>query len=275
MENSKFYELGAFSFNQVESISIKIIRCGLISLDSASFQSKNVTNIYETVTVPRRTIGSTLRLLNLVDNRLRRIRAGTFDGLRYLDTLDLGWNRLTTLDDGVFDSLTSLIWLGLQRNRLTSVTWRVFGVVNSRLTRVTDFTDNPLVCSCGMKWLAGVGADAKSLEKLFPNARCEYMDLSVALGCLVDPALGCYTIMHCPIIDPVEFIPTLIDTTSTTATPTTYSIVTGQNIDTTSSTTISPSSTSETTIKSTFDRSSIADMSTPDSKKVCIEMYTN
>ena len=53
-------------------------------------------------------------------NPLIALKAGDFDGLYVLTSLDLSHNRLTTLPNGVFDSL-NVAHLDLSRNRLTTL----------------------------------------------------------------------------------------------------------------------------------------------------------
>ena len=57
---------------------------------------------------------------------LASLKAGDFDGLTGLRTLDLSYNYLTALPAGVFDELTSLETLDLGNNRLASLPAGVF-----------------------------------------------------------------------------------------------------------------------------------------------------
>ena len=69
--------------------------------------------------------------LNLRDKGISALKAGDFDGLAYLSTLDLGVNQLTSLPDGVFDGLDRLTQLYLGGNQFSSLPARVFADLGS------------------------------------------------------------------------------------------------------------------------------------------------
>ena len=80
--------------------------------------------------------------LNLSDNGLSSLPKGVFDKLTKLTTLNLSDNRLSSLPKGVFDKLTALTMLDLNTNRLSSLPEGIF----DKLTALTTLylNDNRL-----------------------------------------------------------------------------------------------------------------------------------
>ena len=64
--------------------------------------------------------------LNLAEQSIRSLRAGDFDGLTGLETLEMDFNSLTGIPEAVIDHLTSLKKLNLCDNRLSSMRSGVF-----------------------------------------------------------------------------------------------------------------------------------------------------
>ena len=83
-----------------------------------------------------------LESLNLGDNDLATLPAGVFDGLDSLVELDLYWNLLTTLPDGVFDGLDSLEYLNLWDNELTTLPASIFNDLGN--LRTLNLSNNQL-----------------------------------------------------------------------------------------------------------------------------------
>ncbi|XP_069485665.1 leucine-rich repeat-containing protein 4 [Ambystoma mexicanum] len=66
-------------------------------------------------------IPSNTRHLNLMENNIQRIQAGTFRSLHHLEVLQLGRNSIRQIEVGAFNGLTSLNTLELFDNRLTVI----------------------------------------------------------------------------------------------------------------------------------------------------------
>ncbi|XP_044733835.1 peroxidasin isoform X3 [Chrysoperla carnea] len=86
----------------------KTVRCMFLHLDR----------------IPKIPVETTI--LDLRFNKIRDIPAGTFRGLKHLDTLLLNNNMLTSLRDGAFAGLTSLRYLYLYKNRISHIDPAVF-----------------------------------------------------------------------------------------------------------------------------------------------------
>ena len=72
-----------------------------------------------------------IKLLDLSFNKLKRLEANTFVGLRNLEILGLNNNQLSRLDPNAFDGLVRLQRLYLNRNELTHLTSDQFGQLSN------------------------------------------------------------------------------------------------------------------------------------------------
>ena len=69
-----------------------------------------------------------------------------------LRLLQLGSNHLLVLDDDLFVNTPLLTNITLSQNKFTDFTQNTFTPVESKLEYI-DISDNPIQCSCQMKWL--------------------------------------------------------------------------------------------------------------------------
>ena len=67
-----------------------------------------------------------ITLLDLRSRNITTLKAGDFDGLSSLGSLQLGNNQLSSLPADLFSGLTALGWLDLRRNQLTTLPDKVF-----------------------------------------------------------------------------------------------------------------------------------------------------
>ena len=70
-------------------------------------------------------------LLQLDSKNISSLKAGDFDGLISLTSLDLRRNSLSSLPDGIFDQLTSLTGLDLRHNNLATLPDGIFDELTS------------------------------------------------------------------------------------------------------------------------------------------------
>lgn len=76
---------------------------------------------------------SKLQVLTLSENRISRIRPGSFKGLRILDMLLLENNRITSLEANVFSELPILNSLNVKHNEISNISERAFAGIESNL----------------------------------------------------------------------------------------------------------------------------------------------
>jgi Leucine-rich repeat (LRR) protein len=112
--------------------------------DLAIIEKLDLTNLNVSVIHPQTfaKLSRNLQSLRLDSLGLREIKAGAFDGLVMLKTLDLKENKLAKLENGVFDSLTSLEKLDLSDNEISELQSRLFASLNK--LKVLNLTGNPL-----------------------------------------------------------------------------------------------------------------------------------
>ncbi|XP_077460609.1 toll-like receptor 3 isoform X2 [Stigmatopora argus] len=127
-----------------------------------------------------------LSSLQLDNNGLDEIPAGSLSGLSALRELSLSNNLLNKLEDSVFASQTSLTVLRLQRNLITSVRAEVFRTPLSNLSYLL-MDRNPFDCTCEsmlwfVTWLNGSGGAAVPgwRERYRCNTPLAYFNRSVA-----------------------------------------------------------------------------------------------
>ena len=91
-----------------------------------------------------------LRELNLSGNKLTKIEAALFRGLRNLETLDLGYNEIENIHEESFRDLISLKRLNLTSNKLNNIQRKCFKSLNSNSIECVHLQANnfdPDVCS--------------------------------------------------------------------------------------------------------------------------------
>jgi len=106
-----------------------------------------------------------LRKLDLSDNVIEKLSQKAFAGLDRLQRLDLMNNRIVSFDVDVFAELPALNLLDLKGNRLTSLGQSTFAPLWSNWMNVTAalyLNDNPIICSCQLKWLSYLSEQTKS-----------------------------------------------------------------------------------------------------------------
>ncbi|XP_041477239.1 toll-like receptor 3 [Lytechinus variegatus] len=93
-----------------------------------------------------------LQKLNLSGNELKQVYAGSFLGLSQLRSVRLDGNVLADLHAGSFSDNPRLTRLSLANNKLTGLNESTFRPIYSSLLQI-DLSDNPIVCTCDIKWL--------------------------------------------------------------------------------------------------------------------------
>ena len=96
-----------------------------------------------------------LRVLHLDQNSLFRLPNGMFNSpMREIEILYLHSNMLDHIHDDFFVHLQNVTNLTLSNNKLAKLNQSTFAPISSTLLSV-DISDNPLECSCHIKWILG------------------------------------------------------------------------------------------------------------------------
>ena len=85
---------------------------------------------------------SRITRLDLTDRGIESLKAGDFEGMSGLRSLQLSRNQLTGLPDGLFDGLESLAYLYLQENRLKVIPQGLFSGLSA--LRIVELANNQL-----------------------------------------------------------------------------------------------------------------------------------
>lgn len=105
-----------------------------------------------------------LQEVYLNDNRIARVKAGTFVSLEDLEILDLSSNAIAVIEPGAFDGLPALFDLYLQSNDVTALLSGVWNDVGE-YTMLLDLSDNRLLGQVDSDiWQGLPVADMLSLE---------------------------------------------------------------------------------------------------------------
>ena len=146
-------------FSELERITqIRILSISLEEVDEATFKGlANLKVIYlyncDIQELPSNVFSNCieyLRELNLSGNKLTKIEADLFKGLRNLETLDLGYNEIENIHQESFRDLISLKKLNLISNKLNSIQRKCFKSLNSNSIELVYLQANnfdPDVCS--------------------------------------------------------------------------------------------------------------------------------
>ena len=133
---------------------------------------------------------SMLSYLNLTNCRISVIETGVFSDLRslnelhldhnlifqlphnlfqsemkYLQLVSLNSNLLEYLAENLFVNTPNISTLDLSRNLLATFNQRTFVPVLSTL-KFIDLSENPILCSCQMKWLIHLGKSAVHIQRV-------------------------------------------------------------------------------------------------------------
>lgn len=93
-----------------------------------------------------------LRELDLRGNHIQIVHSSSFDDFgQNIKFLNLQRNKISKIETGAFDNLESLQQLNLKANRLKHIPMKLYEPLVNRKTHMS-FHDNPLICTCEMKW---------------------------------------------------------------------------------------------------------------------------
>ncbi|MGH0178661.1 UNVERIFIED_CONTAM: hypothetical protein FKN15_077729 [Acipenser sinensis] len=106
--------------------------------------------------------------LLLTGNQLETVQGRMFRGLTGLKTLMLRSNLLSCIDNNTFTGLSSVRLLSLYDNRISSITPGAFSSLVSLST--INLLSNPFVCDCHLAWL---GHWLKRRKVVSGNPRCQ------------------------------------------------------------------------------------------------------
>ncbi|XP_063777748.1 adhesion G protein-coupled receptor A3 [Pseudophryne corroboree] len=94
-----------------------------------------------------------LERLDLRNNLISAIEPGAFSGLAFLKRLDLANNRIGCLNSDIFKGLTNLVRLNLSGNLFSSLAQGTFS--NLVALKSLEFQTDYLLCDCNLLWMAG------------------------------------------------------------------------------------------------------------------------
>ena len=106
---------------------------------------------------------STMTILHLFKNKLKKLSAGMLEGLGKLERLLLNENEIEKIEDGALAGFSSLSPLNLEKNKISSLPWSAFvpvpgttNLVASQPSNISlDIAKNNMQCTeaeCWMKW---------------------------------------------------------------------------------------------------------------------------
>lgn len=101
-----------------------------------------------------------LRILNMAGNRLKRLDANSFRGMRFIRRLHLADNLISDVGRGTFGGITRVGTIDLARNKLKKVDYQMFQQLQYCEVRRCLLVPCPMFC---IKSLSRMGYSSRPL----------------------------------------------------------------------------------------------------------------